>query len=776
MLNENIVSVIKKFGLVEKVQRGNFGLEKENLRVDREGHLALTPHPAVFGDKKKNPYITVDFSESQLEMITPSFKKVEDAYYFMENLHDIVTENLENEYLWPQSIPPIIPEEENIPVAQFDEDKASEEYRKNLAAKYGKYLQLLSGIHYNFSFDNDFIKEFYEKSESKESFKDFKNNLYMKVARNYMKHSWLLVYLLGASAVVHKSYCTNCIGKMQVFDKDLYYFENGISFRNGICGYRNKKELYVSHNSLEEYINDLKKYIAEGTIQGAREYYSSLRLKAKNPKDLLGSLEEDGIEYLEVRSIDLNPFARIGIELEDMQFIHLFMLHMLIKGECSFTKDDYLATKENEKMLATHGLNEEFMVTGVCGGKFKVVDLVTAIFAEMVENFKALGIYNEKTEKIMEYQFAKIADTRNLYLNRLLEAVKKDGYIEFHLKAAEKSLEYTKKNSFSLKNYEDMELSTQILIKSAIKRGVKFEIVDRAENFITLSKDGKKEYVKQATKTSKDSYITMLIMENKIVSKKVLSENKIRVPLGYNYDNIEEAKEDFEKVCGKKIVIKPKSTNFGLGISIFQQGFTKEEYFKALEIAFAEDRSVLVEEFISGKEYRFLVINGKTEGILHRVPANVTGDGEKTISELVKIKNENHLRGTHYEKPLQKINLGEIEKLLLANQGKDFDYIPKKDEVVYLRENSNISTGGDSIDFTDEIPEIYKEIAVRAAESAGAVFCGVDIMIEDIKKENPEGNYAVIEINFNPAIHIHCYPAVGKNRKIGDRILDALGF
>ena len=114
-----------------------------------------------------------------------------------------------------------------------------------------------------------------------------------------------------------------------------------------------------------------------------------------------------------------------------MQFIHLFMLHMLLKGECSFTRDDYHDAKENEKMLATHGLNEEFMVTGVCGGKFKVVDLVAAIFAEMVENFKALGIYNEKTEKIMEYQLAKIADTRKLYLNRLLEAVKKEGYIEF---------------------------------------------------------------------------------------------------------------------------------------------------------------------------------------------------------------------------------------------------------------------------------------------------------------------------------------------------------
>lgn len=776
MINKNIVPIIKSLNLVTEVQKGNFGLEKENLRVDKEGHLAMTPHPAIFGDKKKNPYITVDFSESQVEMITPSFKKVKDTYYFMENLHDIVTENLSEEYLWPQSLPPVIPEEEKIPVAQFEQDKKSEEYRDNLAKKYGKYLQLLSGIHYNFSFDSDFIKEFHERMNTGESYKEFKNNLYMKVARNYMKHSWLLVYLLGASGVVHKSYNPSCIARLQNFDEDLYYFENGVSFRNSICGYRNKKELYVSHNSLEEYIGDLKKYISDGTIQGAREYYSSLRLKSKNASDLLGSLEKDGIEYLEVRSIDLNPFSRIGIELKDMEFIHLFLMHMLLKGECSFTKEDYLSAKENEKMLATHGMDKEFTLTGVCGGKFKVKDLVIAIFEEMKTNFKELGIYDEDMEKVFDFQLEKVNNVEKLYLNRLLKVVKEEGYINFHLNVAKKSLEYTKMNSFSLKNYEDMELSTQILIRDAIKRGVKFNIVDRVENFITLEKDGIKEYVKQATKTSKDSYISMLIMENKVVSKKVLNECGIKVPLGNNYDDINEAKSDYRKFEGKRIVVKPKSTNFGLGISIFQNGFTKDEYEKALDIAFSEDASVLVEEFIEGREFRFLVIGNEVVGILHRVPANVKGDGIKTIRELVEIKNESYLRGTHYEKPLQKIKCGAIEELHLANQGKSFEYVPKKDEIVYLRENSNISTGGDSIDFTDEIPNVYKEIAIRASKSANVTFCGVDIMIKDIKNENPEGNYAVIEINFNPAIHIHCYPAVGKNRKVGDKILDTLGF
>ena len=193
-------------------------------------------------------------------------------------------------------------------------------------------------------------------------------------------------------------------------------------------------------------------------------------------------------------------------------------------------------------------------------------------------------------------------------------------------------------------------------------------------------------------------------------------------------------------------------------------------------MAFAEDHSILIEEFIGGKEYRFFVIGDETVGILHRVPANIVGDGEKSIEELVSIKNKNYLRGKGYKTPLEKIELGAAEEMFLAAQGKNFQYVPEKEEKVFLRENSNISTGGDSIDYTDDIPLVYKEIAVKAAKSAGAVICGVDMIIKDIKNNNPEGNYGIIEINFNPAIHIHCYPYIGKNRRLGEKILDALGF
>jgi len=169
-------------------------------------------------------------------------------------------------------------------------------------------------------------------------------------------------------------------------------------------------------------------------------------------------------------------------------------------------------------------------------------------------------------------------------------------------------------------------------------------------------------------------------------------------------------------------------------------------------------------------------MNDEVVGILHRVPANVTGNGIQSVRDLVVEKNKDPLRGKGYHTPLEKIQLGEAESIFLKAQEKDFDYVPKENEEVFLRENSNISTGGDSIDFTDDIPDSYKEIAVQAAKALGVKITGLDMIIPEYTKEATNENYAIIELNFNPAIHIHCHPYKGKNRKLNEKLLDILGF
>ncbi len=329
-------------------------------------------------------------------------------------------------------------------------------------------------------------------------------------------------------------------------------------------------------------------------------------------------------------------------------------------------------------------------------------------------------------------------------------------------------------------HFNDLELSTQLLIAEAENRNVTVKVLDKKDNFLQLTKNGKTEYIKQATRTSADNYMAPLIMENKAVTKSILENSGIQVPAGYVFDTVQDAMDTYNELAGQDIVIKPKSTNFGIGITIIKSLSSTKVYRDAVDEAFEFDHSIIAEEFIDGKEYRFLIIDNKVIGVLQRIAANVTGNGTNTISELVESKNNNPLRGIGYKKPLEQVQLGTVEKTFLKQQGKDFNTIPKNGEVVYLRKNSNISTGGDSIDYTDDMSPVFKEIAIKSAQAVGARICGADIIIAG-SISNPVMNtlhevYSVIELNFNPAIHIHGYPHQGVNRRAEVHILDLLGF
>ncbi len=762
-----MLNKIKKLFSSKEILSGNFGIERETLRLDENGYLAKSDHPEEFGDKAHNPYITTDFSESQIEVITPALPDVIEAYNFTRALYDIVAMEIGDEYLWPESMPCIIPDDKDIPVAKFaDHSKESQEYREKLLLKYGGKKQLISGIHYNFSFNESIIEKLYEDSEKNLSYKEFKNSIYLKVARNYLRFRWLIVYLLGAAPVVHESFVDSCKCPLKKVSNNEYSSLGAISHRNGKCGYKNKVDLFPSYNSVNEYIESIDGYIKDEIIESHKELYSQVRLKPSNTKNFKESLLNEGIKYLEYRTIDINPFEKGGISLADLRFLQVFNIYLLTKEESEFENWQEEAL-ENQHLIAVHGIdNIELKHDGKCINR---IDFGLEILNEV------MGINNELNlgfEDVIKDMIDKVKDSKLTYAYKITQKINEEGYINTFLSLAKGYKESAYKNRFKLEGYEDLELSTQILMKESIKRGITVNVVDRSENFISLKKDEKIEYVKQATKTSKDTYVSVLIMENKTVTKKVLAEKGVKVPRGEEFNTIEEAKIKAHKYINKPIVIKPKSTNFGIGINIFPEGANLEDIIHAFEIAFKNDTTVLIEEFIKGKEYRFLVINDEVVGILHRVPANIIGDGGKSIKELVEVKNQDPLRGKGYVTPLEKIRLEENAELFLKQQGKNFDYIPKKDEIVYLRENSNISTGGDSVDYTDDIPQKFKDIAVNASKAAGAMICGVDMMLEDYRDENT--NYAIIELNFNPAIHIHSYPYKGKERKIATHVLKLL--
>ena len=757
--------------------KANFGLEKENVRVDLEGHLSSKPHPPSFGDKLNNPYITTDFSESQVEVITPSVDTLEEAHGFLKALHNIVALELEDEYLWPLSSPPSLPSEDEIKASLFDDSESGQKanaYRSYLTEKYGKTKQLLSGIHYNFSFKEEFLQELYKISDL-DDYTLFKDSIYLKLSRNFFKHRWILIYLFGASPGVHESFTSSSSEKLSEVAKNSMSYCCGSSYRNGPGGYKNTDVFKVSYETRADYIKDIRALMADGILMNEKEYYSPIRLKAKDNVNLLDSIENDGIEYVEIRLLDLNPMDETGLSLEQLHFVHLFVLYCLFCETNTLTHQDMINGDVNHDRIAQVGRKHRVTLVTAEGEKL-LTDQGHEIISEIRKVITNLKIDNAEFEAVLDKFEECFVDKTKLISRQVDRGIRQNGFIAFNVDLAKRYLEESQQNRFSLIGFEDLELSTQILIKEAIKKGLKFKILDRSENFISLSDGQKTEYVIQATKTSLDSYSTVLLMENKLVTKKILTKAGIKVPTGSDYRTKAEALADSFRYVKKKVVVKPNSTNFGLGITILQANHSDKELSDAIDFAFSEDKSILIEEFIEGKEYRIFVLGDEVVGILHRVPANVLGDGESTVTELVTEKNRDFLRGTGYKKPLQVINLGEAELTFLSAQNLDFNSIPKLDETIYLRENSNISTGGDSIDFTDDILDEYKQIAIESAKAADATICGVDMMIRDIKEKPSDDNHGIIEINFNPAIHIHCYPYKGKNRKLGEKILTALGF
>ena len=751
-----IQHLIKQHHLGLLFRQGSFGFEKESQRVHADGSIVTTPHPKSFGSRSYHPYIQTDFAESQLELITPPNKKVEDSLRWLSAIHEVVLRSLpDDEYIFPLSMPAGLPPAEKIKVAQLD-DPADVAYREHLVKSYGTYKQMVSGIHYNFQLDADLIQTLFKAQSEYQSAVEFQNDLYLKMAKNFLRYQWILLYLLSATPIVDKNYFKDGISPL----KPNQYVR---SLRSSQYGYVNAPEIIVSYDSVEKYVETLEHWVAEGKLIAEKEFYSNVRLRgAKKAREFL----DNGIQYLEFRLFDLNPFEPYGINLEDAKFIHHFILLMIWMDETA----DQQAVELGKSRLAEVAWEDPRSQTAYrAEGE--------AILNQLLIMLEQIGAEDE-IARIVKDKLAQFIEPEKTLCGRLVNAIEHaGGYQRLGAELALRNKQQAFERFYALSAFDNMELSTQALLFDLIQKGIKTEILDENDQFLCLQHGEHIEYVKNGNMTSHDSYISPLIMENKVVTKKVLAKVGFNVPQSVEFTSLEQAVASYPLFEGRAVVIKPKSTNYGLGISIFQQGVHNcDDFAKAVEIAFREDKEIMVEDYLVGTEYRFFVLGEETLAVLLRVPANVVGDGVHTVAQLVATKNDHPLRGDGSRTPLKKIALGDIEQLQLKEQGLTVDSIPAKDQLVQLRANSNISTGGDSIDMTDEMHDSYKRLAVGITKAMGAAVCGVDLIIPNLKKpaEASLNSWGVIEANFNPMMMMHIFPYAGKSRRLTQNVIKML--
>ncbi|MET0335251.1 MAG: glutamate--cysteine ligase [Rhizobacter sp.] len=345
------------------------GIEKESLRVQPNGKLALTPHPAALGSALTHPHITTDFSESQPELVTGAHAGIEACLGELTQIHQAVYQAMHaagDELLWVSSMPCDLPTDETIPLGRYGNSnvgRAKSVYRMGLGHRYGRRMQTISGIHYNWSLPG------------------VSDEGYFSLIRNFRRHSFLLLYLFGASPAVGASFVEGRPHELQPLSEHTLYMPHGTSLRMGRLGYQSDAQasLAVSYNSLANYGASLQdaltrpypaytnvgihnpggeyNQLATSLLQIENEFYGTIRPKrvifpGERP---LHALRERGVEYVEVRLMDLNPFVPIGITAETVRFLDVFLLHCLLSASPPDTPDEIAALGRNQHRTAARG-------------------------------------------------------------------------------------------------------------------------------------------------------------------------------------------------------------------------------------------------------------------------------------------------------------------------------------------------------------------------------------------------------------------------------------
>ncbi|AFL75238.1 glutamate--cysteine ligase [Thiocystis violascens] len=361
------------------------GLEKEGLRVSANGGLAETPHPSALGAALTHPYITTDFSEALIELITPPLSSGQAALEFLKDIHCYVYRHLPDELLWGTSMPCILSRAGEIPLAQYGTSNAATmktAYRRGLGNRYGRTMQLIAGVHFNFSFADAFWDLYQDQEAVAGERVGFRAEAQMGMIRNLQRIGWLVPYLFGASPAVCASFVQGRETDLQHFDADTLFDPHATSLRMGDIGYQNKQEegtgIKANYDSLDAYVRSLTwaiqtpcpQYEAIGVKVGDRyeqlnanvlqienEYYSTVR-----PKQITDWMEKPtlalrrrGIRYIELRSLDVNIFEPVGVGDEQLLFLDGLMLYCLLLGSPRIGARERRDIDENQVLTAHRG-------------------------------------------------------------------------------------------------------------------------------------------------------------------------------------------------------------------------------------------------------------------------------------------------------------------------------------------------------------------------------------------------------------------------------------
>ena len=383
LLEERIARLVSS-GSSKLLKGGKKGLEKESLRITSDGTIAQTRHPHAWGSPLTHPYITTDYSESLPELITPPFPDTAAATGFLEDIHRFLYQDLpDDEMLWAASMPCAVSDDSSIPIAEYGSSnigRMKHVYRVGLDYRYGRRMQAIAGVHFNYSLPEPFWAAYQDDEQSTGTPQAFINDSYFSLIRNFKRFGWMIPFVFGMTPAVCKSFLAGRTTRFKEFTRGTYYLPYATSLRMSDIGYKNKNQsaLLVSYDDLDSYVGHLRKAIrtpypeyeaigvsdgddliqlSTSVLQIENEYYSFVRPKrtTRSGERPTSALSERGVEYVEVRALDVNCATPIGVEIEQLYFLEAFLIFCLLEESDALTEDELRAIEYNELTVALRG-------------------------------------------------------------------------------------------------------------------------------------------------------------------------------------------------------------------------------------------------------------------------------------------------------------------------------------------------------------------------------------------------------------------------------------
>ena len=446
------------------------GVEKECLRVTQAGTIATTPHPVRLGSALENRYITTDYSEALLEFVTPPVNTPWEATQFLCDLHQFTHAATGDEILWPMSMPCRIDADADVPIANYGSSNVGmmkTVYRRGLGHRYGRRMQAIAGIHFNFSPPEKFWTGFAEILEVAQDSAHFRSTSYMSLVRNVRRYGWLLSYLFGASPAIARPFPGTDSDVLKTRDSDTLYGPFSTSLRMSDVGYQNSNQasITVSANSIEEYIEDLSravespcedyqhigiiedgeyKQLNANLLQIENEYYGTIRPKrvAHSGEKPTSALRRGGVEYVELRSLDISPFDPVGINQQQIRFLEAFLYFCLLEDSPPIDAAERVNNDFNQAAVAAEGRRPGLQLRATQGGEVALTDWARNICSGVLEVAQAMD--SEQTVAAVRAQLDVIEDPDLTPSARLLAELEQtqQSFVDYALSVGKDFAEY----------------------------------------------------------------------------------------------------------------------------------------------------------------------------------------------------------------------------------------------------------------------------------------------------------------------------------------------